>query len=65
MVDELSDRDARRELGHATEMIAVPVRGNQIVDLAEARIFDGGHYAVRISDRGCTGIPRIDEHRFA
>ena len=33
VVDEVSNRDARRELRHAAEMIAVPMRRDQVVDL--------------------------------
>ena len=65
VVDEIPDGDARCELGHAAKMIAVPVRGDQIVDLREARILDGGHDAFGISDRARAGVPRIDEHRCA
>ena len=46
-------------------MVTVPVRGNQMVDLREAGVFDGGHDAVRIPDRARAAIPRIDEQRFA
>ena len=46
-------------------MIAVPVRGDQMVDLREPCVFDGGHDALGISDGGGAGISGIDEQRFA
>ena len=56
MVDEIPDRDARRELGHAAKMIAVPVRRDQVVDLREAGVLDGGHDAVGVADRGRAAV---------
>jgi hypothetical protein len=46
-------------------MIPVSVSGDQMVDVCEPGVFDGGHDALRISDRACTGISRIEEQRFA
>ncbi len=65
VIDEMADRNARREFRHAAKMIAVPVRGNQIVDLREACLFRGGHDALGVSDRAGAGVPRIDQDRFA
>jgi hypothetical protein len=65
MVDERPDPHTRGELRHAAKMIAVPVSRNQVVDLGESCVLDGGHDALRIPDSGCTGISGIDEHGFA
>ena len=51
VVDEMPDRDALGELGQAAEMIAVPMRDDQMVDLGEAGILGGRHDARGIPDR--------------
>ena len=38
VVDEFADRDAIGEFGHAAEMIAMPVRGDEVIDLGQAGI---------------------------
>jgi hypothetical protein len=65
MVDEIADLDTRGELRHAAKVIAVPMSRDQVVDLGEPCVLDGGHDALRIPDGGCTGISRIDEHGLA
>src|SRR5580692_1519102 len=46
-------------------MITVPVRRDQMVDLYEAGILDGGHDAARVPDCGWAAISRVDEHGLA
>ena len=45
MVDVVADRDLGGELGHAAEMIAVPVGCDQVVDLGQAGVLDRRHDA--------------------
>jgi hypothetical protein len=61
VVDEMPDRHARRELRHAAKMIAVPMRGDEMIDLRQAGLFGGGHDAIRISRRRRAAIARIDQ----
>jgi hypothetical protein len=54
--------DAGRELRHAAEMVAVPMRRDEVVDRGDAGVLHRGHDAI--------GIPRpwvagVDENRFA
>ena len=65
MVDELPDRNARSELGHAAEVIAVPVGGDQVIDAAEAGILDRGHDPVRIPRRRRPAVAGVDQHRLS
>ena len=46
-------------------MVAMVVSRNQVIDLFEAGISDGGHDAIRVAHRRRASIPRIDENRFA
>ena len=45
------DRNLLRQLFEGAEMIAVPVRGDVMVDLREARVLDRFHDASRIPGR--------------
>ena len=66
MIDEMPDRDALGELGHAAEMIAVPMGDDQMVDLGEAGVLGGRHDAPGIADRRLgRDIAGVDEQRFA
>ena len=55
----------RGELGHRAEVIAVPVRRDQVVDLREAGILDGGHDALGVARRGRAAVARVDQQRLA
>ena len=63
VIDELFNRHLCRELRRAAEMIAVPVRDNQMIDLPQAGIFDGSHDAARIAWCGGAGVARVHEER--
>ena len=47
------------------EVIAVPVRGDQVIDLREAGVLDRRHDALGVSRRRRAAIAGIDEHRLA
>ena len=64
MIDELLNGDAFREFQKATNMVAVVVSRNQVIDLFEAGIPDSGHDAIRVAHRRRPRIPRIDENRL-
>ena len=65
VIDELADRNLGRQFGQAAEVIAVPVRDDQMVDLLEPGVFDRIHDAARIANRRGAGIAGIDEQRLA
>ena len=66
VVDEFPDRNAIGEFRHAAEMIAVPVRGDEMIDLGQAGIPRRGHDALGIAlGRIRSDIAGIDEHGFA
>ena len=49
VIDELADRNCGGQLGHAAEMIAVPMRGDQMIDLLQSGVLDRIHDAARIA----------------
>ena len=65
VVDELLDRNARRQLGQAADVIGMEVSGDQVVDLFDPGLLHCGHDAIGVTDGGGTGVSRIDEHRLA
>ena len=65
VVDELADRNARRQFGHPAEVIAMPVSRDQMVDLREPCIFHRGHDALGVANRPCASIACIDQQRLA
>jgi AAA family ATP:ADP antiporter len=65
VIDELSNRDPIRQRGHAAEVVAVPVRGHEVIDLLEPRIANRCHDAIRVALRCLTGIAGIDEERLS
>src|SRR5262249_61524587 len=62
MIDEFLDRDARGKLGHSTEMVAVPVRRNQVIDLLDAGIFHRRHDPAGVARCCSTAVAGVDEH---
>jgi hypothetical protein len=65
VVDVVLDRDALVDFGHAAEMISVPMRGDQMVDLGDAGILGGGGNALGIANRRLgAGVACIDQHGF-
>ena len=64
MVNELLDRDMRREFRKTADMVVVVVRDNQVIDLLDAGVIDGRHNAPCIANGAVSTVPSIDEHRF-
>ena len=46
-------------------MIAMVVRGDQVIDLRDPGVLDRGHDAIGVADGGGAGVSRIDEDRLA
>jgi hypothetical protein len=66
VVDELPDRDPVRHFDHAAEMITVPMRGDEMIDLGEMSILRRRHDALGIPLRRIgSEVPGIDEYGFA
>ena len=65
VVDELLDRQALRELLHPAEMVAVPMRRDQMVDPGHARILGGRHNPVCVADGAGPRVAGVDENRLA
>ncbi len=66
MVDVIADRDALRQFRHAAEMVAMPVRGDQIVDLGQTGVAGRRHDALGVAHRRVgRHIAGIDQHRLA
>ena len=65
MVDELENGDARRDLGDATDVVGMEVRGDQMIDPRETCILGGCENAFGIA-HGCgPTVAGVDEHRLA
>ena len=61
VVNELANRNAAREFFHASEVIAVPVSRDEVIDLFDTGIFDCGHDAVSVTRGSSAAVSRIDE----
>ena len=59
------DRDLRRELRQPAEVVAVPVRDDQVIDLLQVRVFDRRHDAAGVAHGARRHVARIHEQRFA
>ena len=64
MVDEFADGDLRSELRQPSEVVAVPVCNDQMIDLFKPSIFDRRHDAAGITNGARRDIARIHEQRF-
>ena len=64
MIDELANRDVRGELGQPAEVVGVPMRDDQMVDLLKAGVLDGIPDAAGIASGGRAGVAGIDQQRF-
>ena len=64
VVDVLTDGNTLGQLGHRTEVIGVPVRGDEVVNTGEPRVFRGSHHPICISPGRRTAIAGVDEHRL-
>ena len=53
------------ELRHRAEVIAVVVRGDQVIDLRHAGVLHGGHDPVGVARRGRAAVAGVDEQRLA
>jgi hypothetical protein len=65
VVYEFANRNPGGDFGHPSKMIAVPVCGDQMIDLAQTCILCGIRDAARIAACCPARIPRIDEDRLA
>ena len=65
MVNELLDGNMGREFGKTADMIVVVVSDNQVIDLLDASVLDGGHNASRITNCTVSTVPSINKHRFS
>ncbi len=64
VIDKLLDRNARRQFGETTDVIAMVVGGDHAIDPRETRSLHGCHDPIRITCGGCTAVPRVDEDRL-
>src|SRR6516225_6769665 len=62
MVNEFLDGNMAREFGETTDMIVVVVSDDQVIDLFEAGVLDGGHNASCIANGGVSTVSSIDKH---
>src|SRR5215510_16482341 len=65
MVDELTNRDSLREFSHSSEVIAMPMRRYQMVNLLQLGILCGCNNAIGIARSGRAGIAGVNEKRLA
>jgi hypothetical protein len=65
VVDVIHDRDVRGEFGHAAEMVAVPVRGDQVVDLREACGFGSVQNSASVPSGACAAVSCVDQDGLA
>ena len=61
MVDELANRNLGSQLGHTTEMITMPMRRDQMIDLRKSGVFGKIHNAPRVARSRRADISGIDE----
>src|SRR5262249_24528001 len=65
MVDELTDRDSLRQFSHSAEVIAMPMRRYQMVNLLQLGILCGCNNAIGIARSGRAGVAGVNEERLA
>src|SRR5580704_1594974 len=66
MIDEFFNGNLGGELGHSAKVVAVPMRGNQMIDLLKSGVLDRIDDAACIArSRDCSDIPGIDEQGLA
>ena len=66
MIDKLLDRHMRSQFRETAEMIAVPVRDDQMIDLLQAGIFHRRHDAARIARcRNRSEVSGVDQQRLS
>jgi hypothetical protein len=66
VVDVFADRHLCRQRRQATEVIAMPVRDDQMIDLRDARVFHGFDDAARVTLRRLRAeVARIHQQRLA
>lgn len=61
MVDKFADADSLVKLRHPAKMIAVPMSGDQVIDLPKFGIVRRRHYATGIPRSSRPRISRIDQ----
>src|SRR5262245_42690951 len=66
MVDVMLDRDALGDLGHAAEMVTMPMRRDEMINLRETGILGGCHDALGVADGSLrSSVAGIDQDGFA
>jgi len=65
MIDELANLDPGSQFRHSAEVITVPMRRDQMIDLLQPGVFDRILDAFRIANRSRAIVARIDQQRFA
>jgi len=65
VVDELAHSDVPSQHGHPSEVIAVPVRGDEMIDLLKARIVDRSQDSTRVTVTAGAHVPCINQKRLA
>jgi hypothetical protein len=65
VVNEVFDWNTGRKFRETADMIRVVVTDNQVIDLVEAGVMDGGHNSFRVTDGAWSAVSGIDQHRFS
>src|SRR5262249_46448467 len=65
MVDELTDGNSLRQFRHSAEMVAMPMRRYQMINLLQLGIFCGCNDAIGIARSGRAGVARVNEEGLA
>ncbi len=64
VVDKFADGNPGRQFRHAAEMIAVPMRRDQMIHLPQPGVPDRVHDASRIAGGRGAGVAGVDEQRL-
>ena len=65
MIDEFADGDLRGERGEAAEVVAVPVRDDEVIEMREAGVVNRVHDAAGVAVGARRDIAGVHEQRFA
>jgi hypothetical protein len=64
VVDEFPNWNLWRQRVQSAEVIAMPVRDDQVIDLLKPRVLDSRHDASSVSDSAASAVSRIYQQRF-
>src|SRR5262249_51162938 len=65
MVDVLTDGNSHCQFSHSAEVITMPMRDNQMINLLKFGIAGGCNDAIGIARSGCAGVTRVNQERLA